>query len=600
MEAKDEIKARLDVAEIVGEFIELKPSGTAGFKAVCPFHQEKTPSLHVSKEKQIWHCFGCHKGGDIFTFVMEMEGVDFIDALKQLAKKAGVTLPEMHASKKKNTENKLSSDLQELATKFYEAILWKSESAKIARDYLEKRGINNELAKKFRLGYAPDAWDGFITFAKQRGIFPERLVKSGLAKNRRSGTGAIDQFRARIMIPICDRHGNVAGFTGRILQDQEHAPKYLNSPESPLFQKRELLYGLHLAKTAIRIQDSVIIVEGNLDVIASHKAGVEHVVASSGTALTEMQIRQLKKLTQNLIFAFDADNAGFKAAKRGIAIATSLGMQVSVIEMPDSLGSDPDDIVQKDPEAWVTLSKTTLKIMEFYFNRAMKQYDTTTVDGKKAMANFIITELRLVDDIVEVEHWLQKLSDIIHVKTDLLRSALQGKKPRRQNTKKVEENSMAQKRLTKEELAGSVLVGLAIVFEDMQKQIFTAEITSEQMPKPWGEIYKKLKTAYTADEHTDPSQKNKILRDYDQLIDYIGTKYAEHIQSAIMRAEQVIEGNDHDQVRQEVNQYIDVLTLADSTKKRQLLEAAIRETEQSGDTQKLQSLLKEYQDLLRS
>ncbi|MBU0613695.1 DNA primase, partial [Patescibacteria group bacterium] len=276
MEPKEEIRARIHVDELIGEYLELRPAGHMNFKALCPFHGEKTPSFHVSREKEIWHCFGCHKGGDIFAFIMEIEGVDFAEAMRILAKKAGVEMPEYKPQKDKG-ERELYIEMHQLAGRFYKKVLESHESAGVARDYLKNRGITSDLVDKFLLGFALESWESLCLFLKQKGYTEKQILGSGLAKIRKSGSGIIDRFRNRIMIPISDTRGNIVGFTGRLLSGE--GPKYLNSPETLIYNKRAILYGLHLAKTAIRQKGSVIIVEGNLDVVASHKAGVENVVA---------------------------------------------------------------------------------------------------------------------------------------------------------------------------------------------------------------------------------------------------------------------------------------------------------------------------------
>jgi len=362
MEPKDEIKSKLNISDIISEYLALKPAGGGSFKAVCPFHSEKTPSFYVSTEKQI-----CDKGGDVISFVMEIDGVDFLSALKTLGKKAGVEVdlkPEKFSG-----EKEMSYKINALACKFYQTILHEHQAGKKARDYMRSRGINETLANEFQLGAAPDSWDGLYGFLLKRGYGQTAIVAAGLAKSRQSGSGFVDRFRNRLMIPLCDASGRVLGFTGRLLEEQTEktGPKYLNSPETVIYKKSDVLFGLHLAKKSIRNEKSVIIVEGNLDVIASHNAGVRHIVASSGTALTQSQLIILKRLTENILFCFDSDTAGFAAAQRGIRIALSLGFRVKVIAIPAELGKDPDDVVQKNPATWNALVARPINVLKYIF-----------------------------------------------------------------------------------------------------------------------------------------------------------------------------------------------------------------------------------------
>ena len=430
MDPKEEVRHRLPVEEVVGEYLELKPAGGASLKTCCPFHGEKTPSFYVSKEKQIWHCFGCDKGGDIFAFVMEMEGLEFPEALRLLAKKAGVEIPR-YDSTESNERSRLV-EMNELARKFYEKVYLESETAKTARDYVASRGIDVSLRESFGLGYAPDSWDRLVSFLSKRGFSNQEIVSAGLALHRKQGSGVIDRFRDRLMIPLFDVHGNAVAFTGRILPSLNSTdlgspapgPKYMNSPETGIYHKGELLYGLSKAKQMIKREKAVIIVEGNLDVIASHKAGVEHVVASSGTALTEAQIKLLQRYTNKLIFCFDQDSAGFQAALRGIRLATEMGCDVKVLLIPADAGKDPDEVVQKDPELWRKVVASPISIMEYYFAHATHGKDLSEVDVKREVGNFLVGEIGRLKDPIEMEHWLAKLGGLLRMDPEVLRKMI--------------------------------------------------------------------------------------------------------------------------------------------------------------------------------
>ncbi len=426
MDPKDEIKQKIEISELIGEYLDLKPAGTRGFKAVCPFHFEKTPSFHVSNDRQVWHCFGCGEGGDCFSFVMKMEGMDFPEALLHLGQKVGVEVKRFSSTDSQVKQRLLA--INTLASKYFQKVLEQSSQAQLTRSYVQERGISLELMQKFGLGFALGDWSALSDVLLKHDYRESEIVSAGLAQKKHSGSGIIDRFRERLMIPLRDQHGNTVGFTGRILPFSKKdpgfsPPKYMNSPETPLYHKGELLFGLDVAKRAIKEYDSVIIVEGNLDVIASHKAGVEQVVASSGTALTESQLRLLARYTKKLIFAFDQDAAGFTAAKRGISLARGLGFDVRAILLPVDV-KDPDELVQKDPKSWQEIALHSVPIMEFFIARLLEGKDLTNVDHKRQISQELLPMLREIQDVVEQQHWINVVSGILGVDVARLRSAI--------------------------------------------------------------------------------------------------------------------------------------------------------------------------------
>ncbi|MFH1711626.1 MAG: DNA primase [Patescibacteria group bacterium] len=603
MEPKDEIKERADIAEVIGEHLQLKPAGSGSFKALCPFHGEKTPSFYVSREKQIWHCFGCDKGGDVFAWLMEMEGLSFPEAMKHLGKKYGVEVPD-YTPKNQSNEKDFLLDMHDLAGRYFEKILHDHDEGKIARDYIAARGIDVQLAKKFRLGYAPDRWDALTSFFKSRGFTEDRIIKAGLAKRKSAGNGLIDKFRGRLMVPLCDARGSIVGFTGRLLKedDAKAGPKYLNSPETPIYHKSEILFGLDLARAAIRQEKSIIIVEGNLDVVASHKAGIENVVASSGTALTELQLRQLKKLSNKIIFSFDADAAGFTAAQRGIKLAQSLGLDVEVISIPKDMGKDPDDVVQKSPENWSKLAKNPVRIMDYYFEKATQSFDVTSVDGKRGYARFITTEISRLQDPVEQEHWLQKLGDIIHVEISVLREVTKKNAqdmPEHKNQTSVQTKQATEpKRTSIIDQASAFIVGLVLYNDEYTEDVF-AKFDPKQLPEePWARVYKNALMLYTQFKSSDSTQKTLFSRLCDQFEQSDAAEDVNIIHASVLRAEQIVAELSRDQVRDELNRHVEILARATAEAKRKQLEAAIRQAEQSGDSERLRALIEQYTKLL--
>lgn len=413
MNEKEEVRERLDVVDILGEYLKLKGAGQGAFKALCPFHGEKTPSLHISRPKQIWHCFGCGKGGDIFAFVMEMEGMGFREALEHLAQKAGVVLQERPAATSTDRGDRLRA-INAFAMAVYQKYL-ASASGEVARAYLAKRGLKAETIEAFGLGYAPKEWTVLVEAGKKKGIGVKELVEAGLASLSKGPEGAVDRFRHRLMIPLRDAQGRVVAFTGRVL-DPKDEPKYMNSPQTPIYDKSRLLFGLDRAKTAIRREKSAVIVEGNMDVIASHEAGVEHVIACSGTAFTIEHGQALKRYTQKLVFCFDADTAGFEAARRAMRLAATLGFDIAVVPLSASVGKDPDEVIRSQgAEAWHRLVAAAEPRMHWLFNRLIRPISPDQIEAKKIASSAFGEEIATLPNAIEREHWISQMANMFGV-----------------------------------------------------------------------------------------------------------------------------------------------------------------------------------------
>ena len=418
----DKVKERLDLVELIGEYIQLLRAGSANFKTRCPFHNEKTPSFYVSKERQMWHCFGCGEGGDHFTFVQKMEGMDFPEALKLLAGKAGIELERYDA--KLESERTRLLGLLDLAAKFYEKVLLEHPGAQIARDYVKTREIPETTARAFRLGFALDSWDSLSTFLSGRGHTQDEILRAGLASRREGARGIYDRFRGRLMFPISNVHGHIVGFTGRVLDPNAKEAKYVNSPETALYKKGAILYALDRARQAIKRAGYVIVVQGNMDAVSCHKIGMEQTVASSGTALTRDQLNLLKRFTSNILISFDADMAGESAAKRGIDLALSEGFSVKIIRLPSGVGKDPDDCIRTNPEVWKKAVGGAVSIMEYLFEIIPAGKDLSTAEGKKDVGNALLREIIKLPDQIEQTHWLGRLASMIQVPESVLRERL--------------------------------------------------------------------------------------------------------------------------------------------------------------------------------
>lgn len=424
----EEIKNRLDIVDVIGSYVKLQKIGK-NYRALCPFHSEKKPSFFVSRSRQTWHCFGsCGEGGDIFKFVMKAEGVEFGDALRILAQKAGVELKKQDPKfAVLRTERQRLYEICDLSSQFFEKQLEASEKGKDAKKYLLSRKINEESIKKWRIGYAPDVWQALSDFLISKGYKREEIIKSGLAikkqgysdSNKQTSKYHIqlyDRFRGRIMFPVFNLNSQIIGFTGRIFGKKQDTAKYVNTPNTLLYDKSNILYGLDKAKIAVRTQNQCILVEGQIDVIMSHQAGIENVVATSGTALTIQQLIILKRYSENLITAFDMDIAGNSATKRGIDTARSQGFNIKVVVMPED--KDPADIISENPEQWKELVNTAKNIYDFYFDTAFLRHKIDTAEGKKEISAMLLPVIKEIPNRIEQSFWLQQLAKRLEVKQE--------------------------------------------------------------------------------------------------------------------------------------------------------------------------------------
>ncbi|MBU2509381.1 DNA primase [Patescibacteria group bacterium] len=422
MDPVEEIKSRLDIVDVVQEYVPLKPAGTGSFKGLCPFHQEKSPSFFANRARQSWHCFGCDDGGDTISFVMRMEGMEFPEALEHLAQKTGVQLPKFDPAK--TTEKKRLHEVNDMAARWFRYILLKDQRAEQARSYVSKRGIDDLTGDLWRIGYAPNEWEALAKALKEKGVKDEEMIKAGLVSKSNKGTGVFDRFRDRIMIPIADIHGNLVGFTGRVLNPTDKEAKYVNTPETALYKKSTVLYGLDKAKGEIKRKDLAVVVEGNMDVVTSHQFGVTNVVASSGTALTNEQLRLIKRFTKNLAIAFDQDSAGTAATIRGLDLARNLDFNIKVIQLPEDAGKDPDDAIRKDVNIWKQGIGNALGFLDWLYQNAFRSRDVARPEEKKMIARDLLPEFKRIADPVERDAWVSRLADDLSVSTDALRDAI--------------------------------------------------------------------------------------------------------------------------------------------------------------------------------
>lgn len=416
-DAKEEVRSRLNIEDVIGEYVQLKRAGR-NFRGLSPFTGEKTPSFYVSPEKNIWHDFSSNKGGDLFSFVMEVEGVDFRGALELLATRAGVDLSvyDSGGSKELAKLKRRLLEAHQLAARYYQQSLLKNQRA---LEYVfKKRGLSKEVVGSFQIGYAPDSGDALTNFLTKKGFSKDELAKGGLT-NRYGG----DLFRGRMMVPLMDGSGQVIGFTGRILSDEPNAPKYLNTPETVLYNKGRHVFGLSQAKEAIRKNDYAVVVEGNLDVVSSHQVGVAQVVASAGTAMTEAHLKALVRLSPNVRLAFDGDAAGLAATERAIPIAQAVGVDLTITSLPEGV-KDPDELIQKDKNLWQQAIDNSEDVIDWLLEQYTKRENMATPAGKRHFTTAALAVVRALTDPVEREHYLKKVADYTETSLETVQEKL--------------------------------------------------------------------------------------------------------------------------------------------------------------------------------
>jgi len=443
MGAVEEVKQRLNIVEVISAYMPLKKAGR-NYKGLCPFHNEKTPSFVVFPDTQRWHCFGaCGTGGDVINFVMRREGLSFADALKMLAARVGVELtPPTPAQQAEADERRRLWDVNRQAAEYYHRLLMESDEAAHARAYLAGRGLRPETLRAFQVGYARDSWQALGDYMKSQGWREADLIKAGLVTEREGTGGTYDRFRGRIVYPIRDARGHVCGFGGRVLDDS--LPKYLNSPQTPVFDKGGVLYGIDLAREAIRRSETAVLVEGYMDVLMAHQAGFQNVVGAMGTALSAEQMSILKPLARRLVLALDPDVAGDKATLRGLDVAkealdervvpvptargliryeTELDAELRILTLPE--GRDPDEVIRDDPGRWEQLLAESLPLMEYYFKALTAGLDLNKAKDKAAAVDALLPLIAEVANGVERAHYIQRLAALVRTDERILARQLE-------------------------------------------------------------------------------------------------------------------------------------------------------------------------------
>ncbi len=420
-----EVKGKVDIVEVIGSRVNLKPAGKY-HRGLCPFHSEKSPSFYVSSELQIFKCFGCGESGDVFTFLERYEGMNFREALESLAEKVGVKLEKYRTSGVEKDDAKIYEILN-LAGEYYHYLLTKHGVGSKGREYLKKRGLSNAMIDAFGLGFAPDSWDSLVKYLvgkKKYGY--EEVEKAGLII--KGNRGYYDRFRGRVMFSLRDFRGRVVGFSGRLLEEKSEATarqeaKYINTPETSVYHKRELLFGVDVTRSEVRKKDEVVVVEGEFDVLSSYMVGVKQVVGIKGSAFTEDQIGLLRRLTRNLVLCLDADAAGDAAMRKAIELADKMGMNVKVVRI--SGGKDPDDLARSDARAWKDLVKKAISVYEFYIESSFEKFDSSSGLGKKKISEELAPILSKIENKVEQAHYVAVVAKRLEMDDGVVRAEME-------------------------------------------------------------------------------------------------------------------------------------------------------------------------------
>ncbi|HTJ73125.1 MAG TPA: DNA primase [Verrucomicrobiae bacterium] len=570
-DAKEEVRARLNIEDVIGEYVQLKRAGR-NFKGLSPFSGEKTPSFFVSPDKHIWHDFSSNKGGDIFSFVMEAEGMDFRQALDHLARKAGVDMTQFES--KNNQElarrKKRLLEAHEMAANYYQHSLLRNQHA---LEYVfKKRGLSKEIVQEFKIGYAPTTGDALVQFLTKKGFSRHELADAGLT-NRFGG----DMFRGRMTVPLMDPTGQVIGFTARILADEPNAPKYLNTPQTLLYDKGRHVFGLSQAKEAIRKNDYAVVVEGNLDVVSSHQAGIKQVVATAGTAMTENHLRALRRLSGNVRLAFDGDKAGIAATERAIPIASEVGIELTIISLPDG-AKDPDELIQKDPRLWQQAITAAQPAVDWILDQYSRREDITTAAGKRSFTTAGLSVVRGLSDPVEREHYEKKIAGMVGTSLEAVRAKLASGGT--QETKELRMVVASPQNSAPVYDHIDTVLGLALL-TPRSRDLFAELDTSILAAEP-----QKAVAAYLATAHEPLGDETpKELQNFDDYVKII-----------LLRAEKRY-GNWN-----EADQYIEIAKLLRQYKseyEKQQIEQKIQEAEHQGDSAEVERLRKQHYELIK-
>jgi DNA primase len=575
----EEIRNRCDIIDIISGYVHLKPAGK-GFKGLCPFHEEKTPSFMVSPEKQLFHCFGCGEGGNVFNFLMKYEKLSFFEAVKMLAQKSGVPLPvdeekENILHKKKERLYKLN----DLVANYYRECLFRTNQGKKIINYFKKRGINDTSVEKYKLGYTPPGWDVLSNFLKKKGYSYEELIKAGLIKKSKIEGKYVDYFRDRIIFPIFNLSGRAIGFGGRVLDDS--LPKYINSPETLVYNKGSNLYSLNFAKENIRKKNYIIIVEGYTDVLITQQYGFNNIAASLGTALTTKQIDLIKRFTDTVLIAYDSDSAGNMATLRSLDLLVKAGLEIKVIALPQ--GYDPADfLIKKGSETFQNLIDKSLSLIDYKLKLLYSKYTIKTIEGKVKVVKEILPTLNVIGNEVELRAQTKKISEELKLSEEAilieLKKYKRGSRDSSHNFIKLNSESGNIK-------AEKILIGCMLENEKIARDILT-KLKAEDFSVL---LHRQIITAI------EKNLKDDKMVDSQKVIDYLNDDKAAKLISKILM-EETITFNE-----KIISGYVDTINKFKLAQKRKNLEKRVKILDEKiKKTEKIEEDdLKELREIIR-
>lgn len=587
-----DIKARLSIEDVVSSYVQLKKAGRS-YKGLCPFHSEKTPSFIVSPEKQIAYCFGCHKGGDIFKFIEEAEGVEFPEAVKILADKAGIKTDFERLNKKYKAGEKTVKDylldVHDEASKYFEESLFdKGEESREVLKYLEKRGIKEETIKEFRIGFAKDDFEGLYNHLTKKGFKKDVLVKSGLFSSKDVGSSSLyDKFRARLMFPIFDQMGRVIAFGGRALKPDQN-PKYLNSPDTPLYSKGKVLFGLSHAKKAMKENDKVIVVEGYFDLISLYQVGICNVVASSGTALTPDQVALIKRFTKNIVACFDTDDAGIEATKRAYEVAQGQEIDMKTLKMPVGFKDPADFMLESEASGkddFLKMVDEASEFIEFYANLLVQKNDIKSLEGRRKFLDEIIPLLKVVKSSVRMDYFVRVVAEVLDTKEKFVYDEIANFKVLRGPTKSEDKEDEAKKGKID---AGSVLIGIFLEYPKFFE--FAKNLNKDDFGNDLKDIYIELSDQYNS---LRSLVNGKWDLDSEKMV-----SVSEKVSFLSLFAQSYYEEFSEEAIEVEVEKLIDKIIKNRRLHQRLQLEKALKEADKVGDTEKKKNILEEFNKVI--
>jgi DNA primase len=577
----EKIKERLGIKEVVESYVKLEKAGK-NYKGRCPFHNEKSPSFFVSPDRESYYCFGCGAKGDIFSFIEQFEGADFKGALKILADKAGVKIQNF--SKEADTRTKRIKDILEISTKYFEDVLAKNSEA---QEYLKNRGLTEKTIKDWQIGFAPDGWHNLLNFLKEKKYTEDEILSAGLIRKAEKGN-YYDYFRNRIMFPISNSAGNVVAFTGRVFAADDETAKYINSPETILFKKSEILYGFHTAKTSIRRLDFSILVEGQMDTLMCHQAGYTNAVASSGTALTEKQLEIISRISPKMVIAYDSDSAGFKAAEKAWQMALSLGIDVKIAPIPQ--GKDPADIIVEDPAKWREIIKKSQHIIELLIDKISNTEDDKR-DKRKSVSERIIPYLAAMDSKIDADHFITMISEEFVIDKGAIVDEVKSFKPDNRVGGAENYERSANKNQSAETASNNIIAS-----QTRSKDEFAIEKRLIGIIK-WQEGIKEGDNLSVDPADVKNRMKEIVAEEYDVIYSSLGDSVEDMIFTLENSYSAVDNEKETDIVKRDVDELLVNLKIKYLTKERESLLLALRTAERKGDEEEANNSLKRIGDI---